>query len=195
MTNAQEQDEFKAAKSQRQGTETKPVSGVTAETFWQLGKAFMVAQGHGYALIRDNAWATSAMPVTVCEWGAWMGYFESKRIPKLVFERQGKGTVPARWPHLFDADWWALNDTCAADLYEAKIERENRSAASLVNSAARKTFVTNRLGYDPSKVRGVARFADEPEKQPRFIDKDLLLECYEHDMAALKAKEEARRRA
>lgn len=170
----------------------EPLKGITAENYSELGKAFIGAHGHGFVIIRDKAWATHDYPHTPREWGAWMAYFKSRRIPTLVFDQKGKGTVPARWPHEFDATWREEVDERSADVYEADVAQETQSLAVALDVGARKTFISNKLGYDPSRTRGVARHADEPEKPPQFIDRDLLLECHDKDMAELKAKRAAR---
>lgn len=197
MTNTPAMDVFSRAKAQPQGTERpapKPVSGVTDETFWTLAKSFFAAAGTGFVLIRDAAWATTEFPHTPREWGAWLAYFDSKGIPHRVIDHLGKGTVPAQFPHLFDANWEKKYDDHAADQHVAKLRRETRVATGVVDAAARKTFITNRLGYDPAKRRGVFNEPTE-EQAPMLIDKDLLLECYDADMAALQAKKDAKERA
>lgn len=189
MTNAPELDVFSQAKGQPRASENrpKPVSGLTLENFWASAKSFAQAAGTGFVLIRDNAWGTREFPHTPREWGAWMSYLRARRLSTIVFHQTGKATVPAQWPYLFDAAWRKELDDRAADRYEAELTRETRIAVGVIQHAARKNFIKGKLGYDPAKVRGAARF-DEPEKPQQFIDKDLLLECYEADLASAKAQ-------
>lgn len=166
----------------------EPLKGITAENYYPLAKAFIGAQGHGFVIVRDLEWATHEFAHSPREWGAWMAYFAAKKLPRLTIERKGIGTVPAQWPHIFDADWKAAADTHGADRYVAGLAKETRVASGVVDAAARKTFITNRLGYDPAKRRGTFNEPAGEEQAPMLIDKDLLLECYDADMAALQAR-------
>ncbi|WP_162918503.1 hypothetical protein [Taklimakanibacter deserti] len=196
MANASAQDVFQAAKARPQGTENrlKPWANVTGEAFWSMGKAFMLAAGGGFVIIRDLAWATHEFPHTPREWGAWMAYFRAKGIRTVTFEQKGKGTVPAQWPHLFDANWQEKFDQHSADRYMAELARETRNASGALDAAARKTFVTNKMGYDPAKRRGQFRADDEVEREPTLIDKDALMASYDKDMAELMARRAAKQK-
>ncbi len=154
----------------------EPVRGVDKENYATLGKAFIIAnEGTGFFIVRDAIWATSEFPHTPREWGAWMEYLDSKRISRRVFYAKGQGTVPAQWPHQFDADWLPGNDEQAADIFEAKLARENRAASIKATAKG--------IPYEP-KAR--TQFIPEPDKQPSLIDKDLLFECHSIDVAKLK---------
>lgn len=166
----------------------EPIRGINAENYFAMGKAFIGAQEKGFVIIRDQAWATHEFGHTPREWGAWMSYFRSRRIKAVVFEKQGKGTVPARWPHLFDADWHPDNDEQAADMFETTLAGETRDAERALSAEGRKAAVTNRLGYDPAKRRGVYEPEVLIEKPLQFIDKDLLFACHAEDMAAHEAR-------
>lgn len=194
MTSATELDVFSRAKAGPQDTENrpKPVTGLTLATFWTAAKVFAMAAGKGFVLIRDKAWATSEFPHTPREWGAWMAYFRARRLHTMVFERQGKATVPAQWPHLFDATWRKEVDDLAADRYMAELARETRVAVGVIEGAARKNFIKGKLGYDPTKTRGISRLDDGAETPPQFIDKDALFADYDKDIADLKAKRAAK---
>ena len=192
MTSASEQmDVFSRAKAapDTEVAAVPPMRGVSAESYPGMSLAFIRAAGRGFVIVGDALQATPSMPLTIREWGAWMAYFLAKRIPHAYVKSKGLASVPARWPHLFDADWRPGNDEHAADIFESKAARQTRA---LSDAHRDRMFVTNRLGYDPSRRRNISRAADEPERPPQFIDRDALFEAHDKDMAELKAKRAAR---
>jgi len=111
--------------------------GVTADNYPAKAKAFILAHGNqGFVVANRPTATTHVSAVTLRQWGAWLSYFRSigkKGYPELM-ERQGYFTVPAEWPHLFDADATVQGDNQAADGYEAR-ERERVRAFNLPRAA------------------------------------------------------------
>lgn len=99
-----------------------PVAGVTAETYATKALAFMQANGGaGFVIcIRQRQIGAETFPARPRQWAAWVSYF--RRLGKRVWcaESQGHYTVPAEWPHEFDAAATMQGDYAAADAFEAK---------------------------------------------------------------------------
>lgn len=143
---------------------TTPIPGITPENYHEIAKAFVVANGGtGFFIVRRDIDATTEFPPTPRQWGAWMGYFHSRRIPNQTFLQRGRGTVPAEWPHLFDADWQRGNDDQAADLFESKVGAEQRRGTYVIDATARRNTVKTKLGHDPSQ-RDVPRYGGMPPR-------------------------------
>ena len=101
-----------------EGGGPSPQSGITCHNFIEIGKAFMYAQDNsGFVIARE---AGHDYPVTLREWGAWMAWRKSKNLSRKFADKQGYYTVPARWPHLFDADWPEHRSVDAANRYQEK---------------------------------------------------------------------------
>lgn len=76
------------------------ISGVTSANFAELAAAFIASQGKSFVISRaDNAHGKA----TPQQWAAWHAYFARMKIPALLMERRDFYTVPAEWPHMFDA--------------------------------------------------------------------------------------------
>jgi hypothetical protein len=111
---------FKRAKSQ-------PVvglaSGVTGETYARLGSQFIQARGHGFVIAKRNIPAKrdgdgEDVKATPRQWGAWLAYLAHIGYRNNHLLKADYWTVPAEWPHLFDASASVVDDYQAADDYE-----------------------------------------------------------------------------
>lgn len=161
------QPESQPAKAKRNSTPSTQSSmrlarDVTAETYAVKAKAFILANDNvGFVIaIQDTAKADA---ITARQWGAWLSYFKRlgiKGYPALM-ERLGYFTVPAEWPHLFDADATVQSDNAAADGFE-RIEGDRKRKFNLsqaAGSAAKKTNIWNQIRREKFQQAPV-----EPEK-------------------------------
>lgn len=138
----------------------KPLSGITYENYVEKGIAFTFAAQKVFTIVRNEH--SISVPYgfkpTPRQWGAWMEYFQAlyendprpnhvknwpvNRIAVLMRSR-GWGTVPAEWPHLFDADWYADRDSAASnrawDKHQAWLEKHHNKAAPAEVSMALRT--------------------------------------------------------
>lgn len=137
--------------------------GVNRSNYYSLARAFHDEAGTGFVLIRDEQWATTIKPATIDEWGAWMAYFRMRKIPTSIFQAQGRGTVPARWPHLFDADWRKEFDDMSAVIYRKELAKRTVDVASALQVAARKATVAKT--WPSAKAAMLA----EAEEQQRLL--------------------------
>ncbi len=68
------------------------------------------------------------------QFGAWRAYFKARRIPTHFMDRQGQAgkpwTVPAEWPHEFDADASVQADHEAGERFMRNYRPENKVYAS-----------------------------------------------------------------
>ncbi len=82
------------------------VRNVTRETYAKLGKQFIASNDNtGFVIaLRKVRKGDTNHPATVKQWGAWFAYFQSKGISTKFMETRDYYTVPAEWPHQFDAD-------------------------------------------------------------------------------------------
>ena len=105
-----------------------PMKGITQYNYLQLGKAFMQMNGP-FLIVRDRFAkppvdpGMPGWPPTPREWGAWRAWRKSKNLPSAYTEKVGYATVPARWPHLFDADWPEHKSVDAANRWQDQLEK------------------------------------------------------------------------
>lgn len=101
------------------------MTGVTGNNYSEKGKLFIQLNPDKIAtIIQRSSSKTDAagnqLQVTtesLRQWGAWRAYF--KKIGRALhhFDRSDYYTVPAAWPHLFDADATVQEDHAIADEY------------------------------------------------------------------------------
>lgn len=93
-----------------------------------LGKAFMGAQGgKGFVVVRDanvhvHRVAPGTFKATPRQWGAWRAWRKSNGLRIRFMDQQGYYTVPAEWPHDFDADWPEHKSHDAANRWQDRSE-------------------------------------------------------------------------
>ena len=93
------------------------VHGVTRENWPLIARQFIGANG-GFVLGLEAGEVQGVpIPQTPRQWGAWRAYFKKKGIPTTFMDAKAKATaenrtsvnphcwtVPAEWPHMFDAE-------------------------------------------------------------------------------------------
>jgi hypothetical protein len=167
-----------------------PVTDVTAQNYSDLAIAFMRQNGGvGFVICRRECPINGQSELgkaTPAQWAAWRAYFARLGVKLTLMDGRDYYTVPAEWPHLFDA-LATIGDDHAAQ----PVPRREWSA-SVLSSEARKVAVVNRLGYDPTKKRGTWKPEPDTERPLKYTDKDVLLECYAEYEAGEKAKKAAK---
>ncbi|TXH51317.1 MAG: hypothetical protein E6Q97_18660 [Desulfurellales bacterium] len=138
----------------------KPFTEITAETYARRGSEFIAQAGKGFAIsLYASRKAGQDLPATPKQWGAWLAYFRSKGIPYAWMARQRVVTVPAEWPHQFDADATAEGDKEAAeDFY-----REHAAREEARKRRAKGNDLFETAGAADAKTMA-ARFRDEAGK-------------------------------
>lgn len=102
-------------------TQRNLVSNVTAETYPEIGSAVIGMYGGAVICIAAKRVKNIDYPATPEQWGAWRAYFKSRGIPLAFMDAQAKAenpfTVPAPWPHEFDADAAIADDHAAGQAF------------------------------------------------------------------------------
>lgn len=136
------------------------VSGVTGLNYGQKGAAFVVANpDKATVIVRQNSAKTDeagnryeVSAGGLRQWGAWRAYLKAKGFNTALMERRDYWTVPAPWPHMFDAEASIAADYVAGDTYlDARRAERNRQFDR--SDDLRKLVVANKLGYDPHRRR------------------------------------------
>lgn len=111
---------------------TALATGVTGENYGDKGHAFIVANAGKTAVVlqrassrlRDAAGDPLALtPERIRQWGAWLAYFGRIGYNTRFMRQRDFYTVPAAWPHEFDAEATMLGDYAAGDDYLANRQR------------------------------------------------------------------------
>lgn len=164
------------------------VRNVDKDNYAKLGSDFIALNEHGFMIVRDEKHVLKDFPVTARQWCAWLAYFGAKGI-KNCAEKLGRYTVPAEWPHMFDADWTIADDERAGGYYRPQIERDYNASAE-VRRAAHKRWQEAKA--EMPLHAGKVEVLKEPPAS--FIDHDLLMECWNIDMES-RAKKPERKQA
>lgn len=76
---------------------------VTADNYAMLGSQFIANNsGRGFVIARRNV-SYKDIEATPRQWAAWIGYLKRIGYSTGQIETRGYCTVPAEWPHAFDA--------------------------------------------------------------------------------------------
>jgi len=96
----------------------------------------LIAKAGAFTSFHDDEWVTVGKPCSLTngedrtrEFGAWMAYFNHLGMSTGWFEKRETITVPARWPHMFDAEYEVQTDYAAAGVWVARLEMERRLEA------------------------------------------------------------------
>lgn len=104
------------------------VHSVTRENYQEVGSAFIGMFGSAIIALKDGTSGSEVWAATPRQWGAWRAYFKTRGITTRFMDdrgRQGKSwTVPAPWPHEFDADATVQGDMQAADIFARRMQVE-----------------------------------------------------------------------
>lgn len=94
------------------------VIGVTKDNYGEKGSKFIELNGKkGFVISRHGAQkGKDVFAPTLKQWAAWRRYFVGKGIDVRWFDTRDYYTVPAEWPHLFDAEATVAGDYAAEDL-------------------------------------------------------------------------------
>lgn len=133
------------------------VRNVTGENYGQLGSDFIAVNGGtGFIVaLRDGQAQGVEYMQTLRQWGAWYAYFVRIKHKAFAMLKREYYTVPAEWPHLFDATATFLQDVdVGAEFerrYRAKLARESDRYAASVNKVAIASAGKARMRSDPRK--------------------------------------------
>ena len=85
---------------------------VTADNYAEKARGFIAANGgKGFVIVQwPTHKASLELKPTLSQWGAWRAYFQVKKINMGWFEHRAYYTVPAEWPHEFDAQATIASD-------------------------------------------------------------------------------------
>lgn len=160
---------------------------ITAETYAKAGKAFIGVQGHGFVVaLEAKRIEGDLLPASLRQWGAWRAYFLRKKISHGIMERKGYYTVPAEWPHQFDADASMLDDMEAGQVFEREFRAQQARERSMADAVSRKAAAAAAKREFPRDAKRFRTPADhlEAEPKPSLIDEAQLLADWDTDMAA-----------
>lgn len=118
--------------------QAEPITGVTAENYTALAKAFAQANGGSTVCLQDRTEHGVSIPADPRRWGAWRAYLRSIGMPVRFMDAGGAlgriVSVPAAWPHQFDAKRIRAED----DIAGVKFEQGYRPERTDLADAARR---------------------------------------------------------
>jgi hypothetical protein len=122
------------------------------------------------------------------EFGAWVEYFKTLGMPTRWYEERVNITVPARWPHMFDAEREVQTDYAAAGVWMDQVEMERKLELETTElTPEQKQKVVSKLkakwwpsGKPPRQKTPEAHLADPPSSD---LDVRALVESAERDLA------------
>jgi hypothetical protein len=126
------------------------VRDVTPANYQELGKSFGHENGFAMIALADGKEQGVEWAATPRQWGAWHAYFRQRKIPTQFMMQRGQAgkpwTIPAEWPHLFDADATVAGDHQAADLFMRNYRPPRQDLKRAFDAELRKATV-ERLRY------------------------------------------------
>lgn len=158
------------------------VKGVTPDNFAELAKAFMGSAKKSFAIsVRDRIVEGIEIPATPRQWGAWRAWRVARGLPVAFMDMQAKAnkawTVPAEWPHEFDAGATVQGDNEAGDrfLRNRRDERPDMrdQAARLIQAA---TWREKRWRGFPKRASSRPAFTPFPRLAEAFAGEPHLVE-------------------
>jgi hypothetical protein len=167
-------------------------SNVTRENYTSKASDFVKVAGEGFIIaLREGKVQNLDYDATPKQWGAWRAYFVARKINTAFMDKQGNDgkpyTVPAEWPHLFDADATVQDDYAAGEYF---ISRRRPERQYNLDTTIRRAVVSTKLGYDPvRKGRNDAQYAqDEKPQGPSQEYLDALLASHDAGVAEIAAR-------
>jgi hypothetical protein len=159
---------------------TKDTLTLKAKVFVEMGSGEWVSVGKPSDLTNGEA--------RVREFGAWIEYFKTLGMPTRWYEERVNITVPARWPHMFDAEREVQTDYAAAGVWMDQVEMERRLDLETTElTPEQKQKVVSKLkakwwpnGKPPRQKTPEAHLADLPSSD---LDVGALVESAERDLA------------
>lgn len=192
-----------AVKNSNASSTAKPglARGVTKDTLTAKAKVFVEMGSGEWQAVGRPCDATNGENRTK-EFGAWLAYFDGLGMPTRWFEGREAITVPARWPHLFDAEREVQTDYSAAGTWTARMEMERRAEVErpeLTPDQRSKVLARIRSRWWPTgKASGPTPqdALSEPQGSPvKGLDIDALVKAHDRDLAEYKARQRAERLA
>lgn len=118
--------------------QAEPITGVTADNYTALAKAFAQANGGSTVCLQNRTEHGVSIPADPRRWGAWRAYLRSIGMPVRFMDAGGAlgriVSVPAAWPHQFDAKRMRAED----DIAGVKFEQGYRPERTDLADAARR---------------------------------------------------------
>lgn len=178
------------------------VSGVTEPTYAKLAEGSMLARGgRGVMIFRieqmfPTEFGLQKRHATRRQWGAWRAYFAKLKINLAFFDSRNYYTVPAEWPHLFDADQPEADDIAAAGWYDQQEVKKLAIPEGRLFDAERIAQASDRKA---AVMRARPNFPKIPDHRPRpkqsLINEAALFEEHDKAIAEMAAKRASRQRA
>lgn len=98
-----------------------------------VNKDNLTAKAKAFVEMGSGEWQSVGKPSELTngenrmrEFGAWVAYFKHLGMPTRWFEEREAITVPARWPHMFDAEREVQTDYAAAGVWLNQVEAERK---------------------------------------------------------------------
>lgn len=115
---------------------------MTAENYGTIGRAFIGLKGAFVVALEETKVQHDIFPATLRQWGAWRAYFRRVKIPTRLMEAKKIYTVPAEWPHMFDAGASMADDFDAGINFERHVaDRVRRERSTFVDKAQKAATV------------------------------------------------------
>lgn len=186
------------------------VHGVTRDNWALIARQFIGVNG-GYVLgLEAGECQGTPFEQAPRQWGAWRAYFKKKGIPTTFMDAKAKATaenkqsvnphcwtVPAEWPHMFDAEATVQEDHEAGNLFMRNWRPPNPVMADAAQRAI--TAAAARKWRD-SKNAKPQTFRPFPQLWQAFRDEEHILQGHRFEVyeeasrkLAMYGKEEARK--
>lgn len=189
--------QMNAAKNSNASSRPSPglARGVTKDNLTAKAKA-VVELGSGEWISVGKPCEATNGENRMREFGAWVAYFEGLGLPTRWFEGREAITVPARWPHMFDAEREVQVDYNAAGIWMNRIEMERRAELERPElTPEQRQNVLARLkarwwptGKAPAPTP--KEHLSEPQGSPvSGLDVEALVRAHDKDLAAHRARQ------
>lgn len=165
------------------------VSGVMAENYRDLGRSFMGSRGgSGFVIATENGkWQGVAYSQTLRQWGAWLAFFRSRKIPHSAMLNREFYTVPAEWPHEFTTDATVQEDHRLGDAFQKKWLNDRANEHEKYGTAAQRlATITAFKAQVPRETRKRRTLEDHlvaPEIDPPGLDREALFRSHDEAVA------------
>lgn len=182
------------------GKNSKPFSTAKPGLARDVTKDNLILKAKAFVEIGSGEWVTVGKPTELTngenrikEFGAWIAYFQQLGLRTQWYEERVNITVPARWPHMFDADRDVQKDYAAAGVWVAQSEMERRLELETTElTPEQKQRVIARLrakwwpdGKPPTQKTPDTHLTDLPSSG---LDVRALVESAERDLAEHQAR-------
>lgn len=167
---------------------------VTAENYLAKSKAFLAVNGDGFLIgLRNGICQGVHFSSTPKQWGAWRAYFIARKIGVRFMDRRGKTgecyTVPAEWPHLFDASSTVQEDYEIGEAFMANYRPENSHYADAATRRAVVAGLRSRFPRPDKRQATPNKHLAEPAKM--VIDMDFLMQSYDDGVSGKHSRKPA----